>query len=250
MSAPRKEDMSATDKLAHAIATAGRQLAAWQTFIDALAAHAIATPHGQGTRKAGSPVETEAERADAIAAIARHLDELADEVRLTRADPRPASPGLYLAAHASWIARYPGGDDIRAEIESLRDRAARLTGNAPEPTEWACPVCMLRDGHAPRMVRAEAADGHGFSDTLECPACGWKADGIEALEAVWRLRLYDTAARLDPKAAARMTGANYSTVRDWIRRGLLDKDSEGRVSLAQTRRLAREAAARKENANG
>ena len=206
----------------------------------------------------GANVERTVAYLHSIKLIEADLDAVAREVTATRGDDQAGkitNPALYLVGAAAWLARSALAEPVAFEIRAIRNRAARLVGYAPERSDYACMACRLAEGPGPRLERQPTTAG--LSDIYECPNCGFRARiepagpwnnqrPLNTLQSAWRAVLYTTELRLAPAEAADLLGEhNTGRIRQWLHRGRLAKDEDGKVALADVARLVVESEAYK-----
>lgn len=223
----------------------------WRPALDELAATA-ADP------RPGANVERAHAWLGQIDQIRADLESVALEVLASRRDVKIdtfADPALYLVGSAGWLAASALAEPLAVEIRAIRNKAARLVGYAPDRSDYACMACRLAEGPGPRLER-QPTDA-GLSDIYECPRCGFRARiepagpwnrhrPLNTLQSAWRAVLYTTDLRVTPAEAADLLGErNTGRIRQWLYRGRLEKDDEGRIPLADVARYVIESEAYK-----
>lgn len=222
-------------------------LIAWRTDLQRLADHATdpSTPQPHATTTDTSPIEAIANQRTVITRIYTDLDALAEEAaRTLGAWPIKGDPLTWLSITWNRIAKTTLAPPAASLIKTLHATAARLEGYGPEYADHKCPHCVIRqEKHIPRLERH--ATNHGLPLLYTCPTCGYAAiidpagwwnhnQPTNTLEHTWRARLAEVDAWLTPKDTALILDIPYSTIRTWIHRGTLERNTAGEINLKQT----------------
>ena len=140
---------------------------------------------------------------------------------------RPGLDGTarhYVHANLSWARANLAAAELDPIITDLHKRIARLTGHAPRPTGKTCPAC----GENQLTIVDEG---------LRCDTCAITRhpDEIKALTN-WRITHSTLHAPLT--LVAKHLGIPTSTIRTWISRGHLTRETDGTIHIPTARTLA------------
>jgi hypothetical protein len=143
--------------------------------------------------------------------------------------PKPSGDMLqWLASRLAWAERcYPAIDEFEDELTYVLRVLEHAHGLDPIPTDRTCPSC---GGQLQHRVTSE-----GVSPEYDCAGCGnqYSSDGLAVMR---RNRILHSDEYVTRDEAAAILGVNRSTMRSWIRRGLL-KETNGQIRLDEATRL-------------
>jgi hypothetical protein len=144
--------------------------------------------------------------------------------------PKPAGDKLHwLASRLAWAERhYPAIDEFEDELAYVLSVLEHAHGLDPIATDRTCPSCGGQLQH-----RVTAA---GVQPEFDCSECKnqYSSDGLAVMR---RNRILHSDEYVTRDEAAAILGINRSTMRSWIRRGLL-KEISGKIRLDDATRLA------------
>ena len=158
---------------------------------------------------------------DHISQLSRDLTLLARKLGW---QPRDGNPRLHILAHLTDGRDRLAPQEFDTVIADTHKQIARLTGHAPRPTNRTCPACG-------------EAQLHIIDTGLHCDTCNITRhpDEIEALTN-WRITHSTLHAPLT--LVAKHLGINPSTIRTWISRGHLTRETDGTIHIPTARTLA------------
>lgn len=132
-------------------------------------------------------------------------------------------PRYYAAMRLSWARSNLNPVEYEPAIATLHAHVARLTGHAPRPTNRTCPAC----GETQLTITDQG---------LHCLTCDLTRtpDEIQALT-TWRITTSATTAPLP--LVAHHLGIPASTIRTWISRGHLTRETDGTIHIPTARTL-------------